>query len=123
MNRPSVWIDQLAISLSGLCLVHCLLGTVLIVILSAASSFALSHEIHSIGLLLAVPLAAVGLSRGLKVHGYWPVAALGALGLLLMMAGVLAAHGHAAELWLTISGVTLLAAAHFYNIRTLRRGA
>lgn len=123
MNRQSVWIDQLAISLSGLCLVHCLLGAVLIVILSAASSFAFSHEIHSIGLLLAAPLAAVGLWRGVKVHGCWQVATLGALGLLLMTVGVFASHGHAAEVSLTMSGVTLLAGAHLYNIRTLRRSA
>src|SRR3712207_2961021 len=120
MDRPSAWIDQLAVSLSGLCLVHCLLGTVLLAILSAASSFAFSHEIHSVGLLLAAPLAAVGLWRGVKVHGYWQVAMLGALGLLLMICGVFATHGHAAEVSLTVLGVTLLAAAHLYNIRTLR---
>lgn len=123
MARQSVWIDQLAASLSGLCLVHCLLGPLLLAVVSAASSFAFSHEVHSVGLLLATPLAAVGLWRGVRAHGCWQVAALGALGLALMTSAVLATHGHAAEVGLTMAGVTLLALAHLFNIRTLRRSA
>lgn len=123
MDRPSARIDQLAVSLSGLCLAHCLLGPVLLAVLSAASSFALSHQVHSIGLLLAAPLAAVGLWRGVRAHGVWQVVAIGAVGLALMTSAVLAAHGHALEVSLTVAGVTLLAVAHLYNIRTLRRAA
>lgn len=123
MNRDSFWVDKLAVSLSGLCLVHCLLGPFLLAAFSAVSGVFVSHEVHSIGVLLAAPLAAVGLWRGVRAHGCWKVAALGGIGLALMTSAVLAAHGHVLEVALTVAGVTLLGAAHLYNIRTLRRAA
>jgi len=116
MDRTG-WIDRSALGLSGLCLVHCLAGSLLLAVLSAGGGFMWSHNIHMIGLAIALPLAAVGLWRGVQRHGRWLVAAVGGLGVGLMAGALFAAHGAAAELFYTVLGVTLLGGAHLLNLR------
>lgn len=106
--------------LSAICLVHCLGGALLLATLSVAGGW-LSHELHAIGLAVAMPLAAVALWRGVQLHGRWDVVALGALGIGLMAGSLFAAHGARAELWLSVLGVSVLAAAHVWNMRAVRR--
>lgn len=110
------WIDRSAVSLSGLCLVHCLLGSVLIAALSGASGF-WSHNVHAVGLTIAMPLAVVALWRGVQQHGRWVVAVLGFAGVALMAGALFAVHGNPAEVLMTVCGVTLLASAHLLNLR------
>ncbi len=116
MNRSS-WIDRSALGLSGLCLVHCLAGSLLLAVLSATGGFIFSHNIHMVGIAIAMPLAAFGLWRGVQRHGRWLVAALGGLGLGFMAGALLAAHGASAEAFYTVVGVSLLGGAHFLNLR------
>lgn len=111
------WIDRSAISLSGLCLVHCLVGSLLIAALSVSGGFLLDHHVHVVGLALAIPLAAFSLWRGVARHGRWLVAAFGALGLMLMILAQFATHGAAEEIVYTVVGVTLLGIAHLLNLR------
>jgi uncharacterized membrane protein len=115
MNRTG-WIDRSALGLSGLCLVHCLAGSLLIAALSAGGGV-WSHEAHMVGLAIAIPLAGFGLWRGVQRHGRWLVAAIGGLGLGLMAGALFAAHGAAAEVLYTVLGVTLLGGAHLLNLR------
>lgn len=116
MNRDS-WIDRSALGLSGLCLVHCLAGSLLLAALSITGGFMWSHEVHMIGLVVAIPLAAFGLWRGVQRHGRWLAAALGGLGLGLMTGALFAAHGAASEIFYTVLGVSLLGIAHLLNLR------
>ncbi|MDO9490270.1 MAG: MerC domain-containing protein [Sphingomonadaceae bacterium] len=111
------WIDRSALGLSGLCLVHCLVGSLLIAALSVSGGFLLNHQFHVIGLAVAIPLAAFGLWRGVARHGRWLVAAVGALGLLLMILAQFTTHGAAEEVFYTVIGVTLLGLAHLLNMR------
>jgi hypothetical protein len=108
-----------AMLLSGLCLVHCLAGSVLLTAF-AASGGLLGHNVHVIGLLLALPLAAIALWRGIAVHGRWMIGVLGAIGIALMAASLLISHGGVAEVAVSIVGVCLLAAAHLWNLRASR---
>ncbi len=113
---PDSWMDRSAISLSGLCLVHCLVGSLLLVAMSGVGGF-WSHNVHAIGLLIAVPLAGVALYRGVRAHGRWVVGVLGLAGVALMAAALLQGHGDPSEVVMTVCGVTLLASAHLLNLR------
>jgi len=117
--RFSGFLDRSALALSGLCLIHCLAGSLLLTMFAASSGF-LGHNVHLFGLLLALPIAAIALWRGLLVHGRIAVAILGAVGILLMGGSLLIAHGGLGEIVLSVVGVSLLAAAHLWNLRASR---
>lgn len=111
------WIDRSAMGLSGLCLVHCLAGSLLLAAASVSGGFMWSHNIHMVGLAVAIPLAGFGLWRGVQRHGRWLVAAIGGLGVGLMAGALFAAHGAASEVFHTVLGVSLLGGAHLLNLR------
>lgn len=118
-RRFNSFLDKSAMTLSGLCLVHCLAGSLLLTLFAASSGW-LGHDVHFIGLMLALPLAAFALWRGVQVHGRIGVAVLGALGIGLMATSVFAGHGGATEIALSVAGVTLLGLAHLWNLRAAR---
>ena len=110
------WIDRAALGLSGLCVLHCLAGLLLVVVLAAGSDLA-GHSVHAIGLSVALPLAAFALWRGLRLHRQPAVLVLGVAGLALMALSLALGHGGLAEVAVSVAGVTLLAAAHLLNLR------
>ena len=112
------WIDRSAAGLSGLCVVHCLVGSLALAVLAPFGDL-LGHQVHVWGLAIAAPLALVALARGIRAHGRAPALALGIAGLALMGAG-LTQHGHAAEFALTATGAALLVTAHLLNLRWSR---
>lgn len=113
------WIDRSAMSLSGLCVIHCLAGSLLISTISLTGGL-LSHNVHLVGLLLALPLAAVALINGARRHGRIAVLVLGGIGLALMAASLFIAHGTSFEVAISLVGVALLATAHLLNLRWSR---
>lgn len=120
MSSPvAAWIDRSAISLSGLCVLHCLIGALTMTMLASVGGV-WSHKVHAIGLIVAAPLAVVALWRGVARHGRRAAAALGGGGLSLMAASVTLGHGHAGELATSLAGVTLLGIAHLLNLRWSR---
>lgn len=118
-QRITLWVDKSAIGLSSLCLVHCLIGTLLLAALSAGGSGFLGHNVHQVGLAIAMPLAVVGLARGIMLHGRWLVVAVGGLGIGFMAGALWANHG-GGEVFFTVIGVSLVAMAHVLNIRWMR---
>ena len=112
-------LDKSAMTLSGLCLVHCLAGSLLLTMFAASGGW-FGHNVHLVGLAVALPLAAVALWRGVAVHGRHGVALLGAAGIGLMAASLAIVHGGNGEILLSIAGVSLLAAAHWWNLRAAR---
>lgn len=120
MSRPvNSLLDRLAIGLSGLCLLHCLAGFLLLS-LFAMSGDLLDHRVHVVGLALALPLAAVALWRGWRKHGRGWIAGVGVAGLTVMAASLVVDHGHVTEMLVSMAGVTLLALAHWRNLRALQ---
>lgn len=111
------WLDRAAITLSGLCLVHCV-GTALLVSVLAVGGALLNPAIHEIGLTIAIGLAAVALGRGMLLHGYMLPAALGGLGLGIM-AGAISLPEGSQEVMSTIFGVAIVALAHDLNRRAM----
>lgn len=111
---PTHRLDQVAIGLSGLCLVHCLATAVLLGLLSAAGGFLGNPIIHEVGLSLAMVLGAIALGRGVAVHGFMMPSAIGALGLGIM-AGALTLPHDGGEALYTVIGVGMLALGHRLN--------
>jgi hypothetical protein len=111
------WLDRAAITLSGLCLIHCL-GTALLVAMTAtAASAFLNPLIHEIGLALAIGLGVLALGSGLFSHGRKMPLLIGALGLCAMAYALSLKHGVAGEVVFTILGVCLVAIGHSLNWR------
>ena len=117
---PQSWIDRSALTLSTLCLVHCLAGSLLLAMLSIGGGI-FSHSVHAVGLAAALPLAGFGLWRGARRHGHWQVLVLGTAGLALMASSLWLVHGQFREIAASVVGVILLGAAHLLNLRWSRR--
>ena len=110
--------DRLGIALSGLCLVHCLASTVILALLASAGGVLLNPLIHEIGLVLAIALGLIALGRGLVEHGFMMPAAVGGLGLGVMV-GALSMPHDGTEAVYTILGVAILALGHDLNRRAV----
>ncbi|EMD84102.1 MerC domain-containing protein [Pacificimonas flava] len=119
MPRPNAFLDRVAIGLSGLCLVHCLFGALLVAFMSASGSIFLGHNVHQVGLLVAIPLAIAGLVGGAIGHRRWEAVAIGGFGLGAMAGALVSAHGPR-EVLLTVLGVILVGIAHAMNLRWSR---
>jgi len=110
--------DYMGALLSGLCLIHCLAGPLLIAF--GITSIGLSvFEDERIHLFLAVPifiLAAWSIPRGTRIHHHPAPAFTGLVGITALIAGLLIEE---MELVLTVTGTCLLIFAHLYNKRLL----
>ena len=107
-------VDRMAITLSGLCVVHCLATAVALALLASAGGLLGSPWIHEVGLTLAMVLGAVALGRGVYEHGFMMPSAVGGLGLG-VMAGALTLPHDGSEALFTIVGVAVLALGHQLN--------
>lgn len=109
--------DQLAMSLSGLCLVHCVATTVFFASVASVSGVMLdNHLFHEIGLIIAIGFALVTLVSGVLSHGYMMPFGVGSFGLG-MMAGALARPHDGSEVLATMIGVAIVALGHDLNRR------
>lgn len=114
--------DRLAVALSGLCLVHCLLLPFAIAVMPLLAGFGSEH-FHAPMLLIVVPVSVIALMLGFRRHGELGVIGAGAAGLLLLIAGGTIAHalyGVVADQALTVSGSLILAATHYRNFKLAR---
>lgn len=111
---PTQRLDRMAIGLSGLCLVHCLATSVLVAMLASAGGLLGSSAIHETGLVIAMLLGAVALTKGAYDHGFMMPAAIGGLGLG-VMGGALTLPHDGTEVLSTIVGVGILALGHRLN--------
>jgi hypothetical protein len=109
-------LDRAGVLLSGLCMVHCLAGLVLVSVLGLGGEALLNPAIHRIGLGLAVVVGAITLGLGAIRHGQRGPLLIGAAGIALMASAVIIQHGPR-EAFLTIAGVALVATAHIRNLR------
>ena len=106
-------LDRIAMGLSGLCVIHCVVTAALLGLVASAGALG-SPLIHEVGLSLAMLIGAYALGRGLLEHGFLMPAAIGALGLG-VMAGALSLPEGGHEALYTITGVTIVALGHRLN--------
>ena len=107
-------LDRMAMTLSGLCLVHCLGTAVTLALLSAAGGILGNPVIHEVGLTLAMFLGAIALGRGVLEHGFWMPIAVGGIGLGLMAVALSLPHDGTEALY-TVIGVGILTLGHQLN--------
>ncbi len=123
--RSSTWGDRIAITVSTLCAIHCLLLPVLLVALPTLGSSIVASEAVHLGLLgIAIPISIFALSVGCKVHRRTSFIAIGAAGLGLMILGLVSEQlgwGHEAERTLTLIGAITITLAHVRNFKLCRQ--
>ena len=111
-------IDRMGIILSGLCALHCVATLVLVAVLGLGGGFLLDPALHRVGLALAIVVGGIALGLGVSRHGRREPLMIGGVGLSLMTLALITGHGPA-EAALTIAGVSLVALAHWRNVRHL----
>ncbi len=116
------WIEQrfdnMAIGLSGLCVVHCIASSAFIALASTAGGLLLNPLFHEIGLTVAIGLGVIALGRGIFTHGYMLPAVVGSAGLGTMAGAISLPHdGSGMETVWTLIGVAILALGHDLNRR------
>jgi hypothetical protein len=109
-------LDRLGLSLSALCIVHCLLTLLLVSGFGIGGQLFLAHFWHEIGLAAAMLVAAVAIGWGALRHRQPAPFVMAMMGLSFMGGALAVPHGPK-ELILTIIGVALVAAAHLINLR------
>lgn len=109
-------LDRLGVLLSCLCLVHCVVGLVLVAGMGMGATFLLDPSIHKFGLLLATIVAGVAIGIGAIRHRRAAPFVVAMTGLSFMGGALAVGHGYE-EAVLTIIGVILVASGHILNLR------
>ena len=114
--------DKIAIALSSLCVVHCVLTPLLIIALPTFGGLAiLDHEVfHQVLLFFVVPVGLVALLAGYRHHKNGKVLSCGLAGLFLLTLAGTVAHdiaGEEGETVLTIIASLFIVIAHIQNFR------
>lgn len=102
--------------LSALCLLHCVLGLLLVAGLGLGSTFLLDPIIHRGGLLAATVVVGVAIGIGAIRHRRAAPFVVAMVGLTFMGGALAAPHG-VEEAVLTMIGVVLVASGHVLNLR------
>ena len=111
--------DRVAMSLSALCLLHCLLLPIFIAVLPLLAQFNDRH-FHAQMLLVVVPVSLIAFGLAYPRHRNKTIIAWGLIGIAIMFVGGTIAHdefGKLADTTLTIAGSLILATAHYFNNR------
>ena len=120
--RATGLLDNAAVALSGLCLLHCLALPMVIALLPFLGQFGEGH-FHVQMLIAVLPVSIIAFASGFRRHRSRSVVAWGGVGVLLLLVGGTIAHdsyGIVADRLLTICGALILAAAHYFNNRFSR---
>jgi len=124
MAKYRLFWDKLGITMSAVCLVHCLALPIAIVTLPLVAAQWLQQGIfHGVMALVLVPVALFAIVPGLKVHGRRSVAAAMAAGLSLLSTAAFAGHDWLTREWevaLTLTGGAILVVAHAVNLALCR---
>lgn len=116
-------LDKIAVGLSGLCLLHCLLLPFVVAILPFLGQFDDDH-LHKEMLLFVIPVSVVALAVGFRRHRRTSVVLFGAAGLLVLILGALVVHdyfGLMADRAMTVIGSIVLAFTHYQNFRLAKK--
>ena len=114
-------IDNLGITISSVCAIHCLLLPAIFII--APYSFLASHGFHEALIYFILPCAAIAFVLGCRKHGDLKVAVMGTIGVILLASSLLFheifhAEEHSEELitvLITIAGSIMLILSHLRN--------
>lgn len=122
-DRKGVVLDRLAICVSGLCLVQCLLLPVLVILTPLMSLGIFGEEIFHLALLgLIVPVSLAAFALGYRVHRNRQMLIPGLAGLVVVILAAVFEHDMSAlgTALLTSFGGVLLITGHWLNLRRRR---
>jgi hypothetical protein len=121
--RQRALFDKVAVGLSGLCLLHCLLLPFIVAILPFLGQFDDDH-LHAEMLLFVIPVSVIALFVGFRRHGQISVIISGAAGLAILTMGAFVVHdlyGPLADRMTTVAGSLVLAFTHYRNFRLAKK--
>ena len=125
MRTTQEYTDKTAISLSAICLAHCLLVPSLLVFISGYLSISYDNELIHYGILFfAIPVSIYALITGVRNHRTYQYLAWGFTGLFFLIFAVtlgVQIWGELGEKGLTAIGASLVALSHFKNYRLCRK--
>lgn len=118
-------LDRLAIWLSGVCVLHCLLAPILITLVPIFSSNVLEDILfHQLMLYLVLPTSTIALLIGCRKHRDWLILGTGTLGMLLLVSTALFGHDYLSvvheKIATSVAGI-ILAASHILNYRACQQ--
>lgn len=121
MNSNTQIVDKLAITISSLCVAHCLIFPILAVMAPSFLTLGLSSENFHLWMIIAViPSSIYALALGCKQHGNKSILLTGFLGLsCLLLAFVMGGDllSELGEKGMTIAGALLIAFSHIRNFK------
>jgi len=125
MTKLQMLSDKLAIGFSMVCVVHCLVLPILLILLPPFSGlFALDDEMFHQWMLYAVlPISIAALMMGYLHHRSYKIFLVGSIGLTLIIISTTLGHdllGEAGEVVLSILGSMIIAYGHFRNYQLSR---
>ncbi|MEM9738791.1 MAG: MerC domain-containing protein [Pseudomonadota bacterium] len=108
-------IDVTAISVSGLCIIHCLALPVLVSTLPILGPVAEAEWLHRALVLLVLPVSALAFVRATPGSQRMTFGAMAIIGVGLLLAGAFVEPFHDYETVLTVAGAIILSAAHGFR--------
>lgn len=124
MNLNTQLVDKFAITMSSLCVAHCLVFPIFAVLMPSLFTLGLASESFHFWMVIAViPTSIYALALGCKKHAQKSVFFIGALGLsFLLLAVILGGDvlGEFGEKGFTIVGSLLIAFSHVKNFKLCR---
>ncbi|MDC0410313.1 MerC domain-containing protein [Gammaproteobacteria bacterium] len=123
--KTQILSDKFAMTLSMVCLVHCLFAPSLIILSYSFMAMSVDSElVHKLILLITVPVSLFALSLGYKNHSTMNFIVLGIIGLLTLVLAVILGEGvlgENGELFLTMLASTLVIISHYKNYQICKK--
>ena len=124
MTAVTSVLDRSAIGLSFLCVLHCLVVPLTLILVPSLAALPIADErVHLLLVLLVLPTSAVALTLGCRQHGLKYILAWGLTGIaILVLAAGLGEEflGEYGEKILTVIGSVLVAVGHILNFKCCR---
>jgi hypothetical protein len=117
--RSVPMLDRIGLSLSALCMVHCLTTTIAVVALASFGGVIVHPLVHEVGMVIALVFGLIALVQGVWRHGHLLPFGVGCFGLGMMAGALSLPHGDG-ELLATLVGVAVVALGHDLNFRASR---
>ena len=118
----SIQFDRAAIGISALCIAHCLVLPVALVLAPSVTLLTVLNDelFHKLLILLVLPTSIFALTLGCRQHKNFVVAGLATAGLMTLCMTAFFGHdylGEELEKLFTLVGAILVALSHFFNFR------
>lgn len=117
MKNSQPAMDKAAIGLSLVCLAHCLLSLMPLLILPSLGAAFLEDERFHYGILfLVLPTSLLALVMGFRKHGQYSVPIIGVSGLCVLLLVALLGEETTGDIAITVAGSLIVAYAHARNL-------